>query len=134
VNLAGFLTGLEAYRGKLDAVIDATRDLLSLSSNGSAPAAELVAPPTPVAGNGARSDKRGEALEMWKAGKSVAEIAAMAGKTEAAIYYWKKTDNWPERGKRVEEAVSAERMRFRCQECKQFGVDPKRCEHCMEKR
>lgn len=142
MNLGGFLAGLEAYRGKLDAVIDATRDLLSLSPSGNsaaptpvpvavaAPRRKALPAPAKAKTIGASAttrdtSRREKGMALLRAGKSVGETATACGVGYQTAYGWKQ---------RLLNEGETERPMFMCQECRQKGYDPKRCDHCQEKR
>lgn len=121
-DVAGFLVGLETWRGKLDRVIEATRDLLSLApTNGAAPVAEepparraiarpgrkaLPAPKaTKVTSTGRLSlgpdevaRRQARARDLWIGGKAVGEIATAVGVSMATVYGWSSKEKWPARG------------------------------------
>lgn len=85
-----------------------------------------------VARRAKSADWHAKADAMLAAGKSVREVAAACGVTEAGIYYHRARGKG--KAKPTPKPNGEQPARFRCQECGQHGVAVKACEHCGEKR
>lgn len=141
MDTAGMLAEVDAELEKLQAF---RASIVAFSGNGAPPPATRV---PRAAANGTRKapkpakrsasatrgengdEKRAKGAALWAKGRTISQISTELGVSYQSVWGWKKS--WPEQSAAP---AGEEPQRFRCQECKQFGVDPKRCEHCMEKR
>jgi hypothetical protein len=83
-------------------------------------------------GGGSRSAPSAEIQERLGRGESPTVIAEALGITASAVYAQrKKLNGTPAKGTPKE---APDRPTYRCQNCGQRGYDPKRCDHCQEKR
>lgn len=83
-----------------------------------------------------KGDRSAEIERRLRAGEAVPSIAKAVGLTESAIYLRrKKLGITPDpKAKAKGRAAKGKVVRIRCPNCTRLGQDPKRCEHCLERR
>lgn len=91
------------------------------------------AAPAAEAPTGGRTAQAAEIRRRISVGESNAVIAEAVGVSEAGVQYHRKKMA-PGNGKTSGKGSPKGALTIRCQECGQMGYDPKRCDHCQEKR
>lgn len=103
------------------------------------PPAKVARPaaPAPAAKSG-RKATDARIQQLLDQGKTVQEVAAAVGLSAATVYARRKKLQEAEGAGTAPKArggkAKPEPVKIYCQDCGQNGVDPVRCEHCLEKR
>jgi hypothetical protein len=129
--IAAAITELEHEHARIGMALSALRGLtpgIPTAEPPRKPNAQAKAKAAPA--NGHAKEWHAKADQLLAAGKSVKEVAAACGVSEAGIYYHRSA----KKNGKPKAKASGDAPHFRCQECGQHGVNPKACDHCGEKR